>query len=415
MDVLYPHCAGLDVHKKTVMACICHTADSGRATLMVRTFETTTPALLALQAWLVAEQVTHVAMEATGSYWKPVYNLLENSFTTWVVNPAHMKNVPGRKTDVKDAAWIAELLRHGLLTPSFIPDKPQRELRELTRQRTRWLAERSREVNRIQKVLEGANIKLSSVATDVLGVSGRAMIAGLIAGQASPAGLADLARGRLKAKHAALIPALTGHVGPHQRFLLQQLLTHIDELDAHIVATDAEVIRRLDAQQATIARLDTIPGIDRRTAEGVLAEIGTDLTRFPDADHLAAWAGLAPGQNESAGKRRASGTRKGNPALRAALALAAWAASHTQNTFLGALYRRWIKRLPKKKAIIALAHRLLIIIYHVLTTGQPYQELGPAYHDARDRSQIVTRTVRRLECLGYRVIVEPQAIAADTV
>ena len=277
---------------------MCHTDHRGHATSTVRTFDATTPALLSLQAWLIQAGVTHVAMEATGSYWKPVYNLLESSFATWVVNPAHMRNVPGRKTDVKDAAWIAELLRHGLLTPSFIPDKPQRELRELTRQRTRWLAERAREVNRVQKVLEGANIKLASVATDVLGVSGRAMLEGLIAGDASPEALADLARGRLKQKHTALIPALTGQMGDHQRFLLRRLLDHIDYLDRTIVATDTEIARRLDPQQARIALLDTIPGIDRRTAEAILAELGSDLARFPDADHLTAWAGLAPGQNE---------------------------------------------------------------------------------------------------------------------
>ena len=407
MDVLYPHCAGLDVHKKTVVACVCHTDHRGHATSTVRTFDATTPALLSLQAWLIQAGVTHVAMEATGSYWKPVYNLLESSFATWVVNPAHMRNVPGRKTDVKDAAWIAELLRHGLLTPSFIPDKPQRELRELTRQRTRWLAERAREVNRVQKVLEGANIKLASVATDVLGVSGRAMLEGLIAGDASPEALADLARGRLKQKHTALIPALTGQMGDHQRFLLRRLLDHIDYLDRTIVATDTEIARRLDPQQARIALLDTIPGIDRRTAEAILAELGSDLARFADADHLTAWAGLAPGQNESGGKRRRSRTRQGNPALRAALVQAAWAASHTKTTFLGALYRRWVKRMPAKKAVVALAHRLLVIIYQVMTTGQPYQELGPAYHDERDRTQIVTRSIRRLERLGYQVTVVP--------
>ncbi len=241
------------------------------------------------------------------------------------------------------------------------------------------------------------------------------MIEGLIAGDASPEALADLARGRLKKKHAALIPALTGAVGAHQRFLLRQLLTHIDQLDKIIAATDAEIARRVDPQQATIDLLDTIPGIDRRTAEAVLAEIGTDLSRFPDADHLAAWAGLAPGQNQSGGTRRNSPTRQGNRALRSALTLAAWAARHTKATFLGALYRRWIKRLPKNKAIIALAHRILIIIYHVITTGQPYQELGPAYHDARDRSQIVQRAIRRLERLGYRVTVQqPPEPGTDT-
>lgn len=407
MQVLYPHCAGLDVHKRTVVASVCHTDHRGHATFTMQTFGTTTPDLLALQAWLTEHRVTHVAMEATGSYWKPVYNLLEASFTTWVVNPAHMKNVPGRKTDVKDATWIAELLRHGLLTPSFIPDKPQRELRELTRQRTQWVAERSRDVNRIQKVLEGANIKLASIATDVLGVSGRAMLKRLIAGETDPEALADLAVGRLKAKRDHLIPALQGHVGAHQQFLLQQLLTHVDQLTQLIEALDTEIAHRVDPYEATITLLCTIPGISRRTAEVIVAELGTDLTRFPDADHVAAWAGLAPGQNESAGKRKKAGTRRGNRALRQALTLAAWAASHTKATFLGALYRRWVRRMPAQKAITALAHRLLIIVYQVMVTGLPYQELGPAYHDDRDRTHIVHQAVRRLERLGYRVTVEP--------
>lgn len=406
MEVLYPRCAGLDVHKRTVVASVCHTDRRGHATFTQQTFGTTTPELLALQAWLTEHGVTHVAMEATGSYWKPVYNLLESSFTTWVVNPAHMKNVPGRKTDVKDATWIADLLRHGLLTPSFIPDKPQRELRELTRQRTQWIAERSRDVNRIQKVLEGANLKLGSVVTDVMGVSGRRMLDALVAGTTDPATLATLADPRLRATPDMLRAALTGTLGPHQRFLLGQLLAHVDELATHIAALDAEIGTRLDREQARIALLDTIPGIDRRTAEVILAEIGVDLTRFPDADHLAAWAGLAPGQNESGGKRRRAPTRKGNPALRAALILAAWAASHTKTTFLGALYRRWVRRMPANKAITALAHRLLIIVYHVLVVGRPYQELGPTYHDERDRTHIVHQAVRRLARLGYRVTVE---------
>jgi len=330
------------------------------------------------------------------------------------VNPAHIKQVPGRKTDIQDAEWIADLLRHGLLTPSFIPDRPQRELRDLTRQRTQWLAERSREVNRVQKVLEGAHIKLSSVVTDVLGVSGRRMLEALVAGTTDPATLAALADPRLRATPAVLQAALTGAMGAHQRFLLGQLLQHIDELTAHVAALDGEITRRVAPQEATMALLDTIPGIDRRTAEAIVAEVGMDVTRFPSADHLAAWAGLAPGQHESAGKRRQAATRKGNPALRDALVLAAWAASHTKTTFLGALYRRWVKRMPAKKAIVALAHRLRVIVYHVLTPREPDHELGATYHDARDRTQIVHRAVQRLTRLGYRVTVEPVAPAADS-
>ncbi len=406
MEVLYPHCAGLDVHKRNVVACVCHTDRRGHATFTTQTFETTTPALLTLQTWLTEHHVTHVAMEATGSYWKPVYNLLESRFTTLVVNPAHMKNVAGRKTDVKDATWIADLLRHGLLAPSFIPDKPQRELRELTRQRTQWIAERSRDANRIQKVLEGANIKLASVVTDVLGVSGRAMLDRLVAGETDPEILASLAVGRLRTKLDALLPALQGLMGDHQRFLLHQLLTHVDQLTHLIEGLDAEIARRVNELEATIQLLCTIPGISRRTAEVIVAELGTDLTRFPDADHAAAWAGLAPGQNESAGKRKKAGTRRGNRALRQALTLAAWAASHTRATFLGALYRRWIRRMPSQKAITALAHRLLIIVYQVMTTGERYHELGAAYHDDRDRTHIVQQAVRRLQRLGYHVILE---------
>jgi transposase len=323
------------------------------------------------------------------------------------VNPAHMKNVPGRKTDVKDATWIADLLRHGLWTPSCIPDKPQRDLRELTRQRTQWLAERARDINRVQKVLEGANIKLAAVATAVLGVSGRAMLDRWVAGETDPAILADLAVGRLRAKYDALVPALQGLMGDHQRFLLGQLWGHIDELTMRIASLDEEMVRRVDPQEATIRLLCTIPGISRRTAEVIVAELGTDMTRFPDAAHTAAWAGLAPGQNESAGKRKRAGTRRGNRSLRQAWILAAWAASHTKHTFLGALYRRWVRRMPPKKAIVALAHRLWVIVVHVLTDGQPYQDWGPTYHDARDRNQIVHRTVRRLEKLGFRVTVEP--------
>ena len=414
MEVLYPHCAGLDVHKKTVVACVTHTDGRGRGQNVLRTFATDTPALLALVDWLTQEGVTHAAMEATGSYWKPVYNLLEDAFTTWVINPAHYKNVPGHKTDVKDAQWIADLLRHGLVRPSFIPDRPQRELRELTRQRTRWVEERSREINRIQKVLEGANIKLDSVVSDVLGVSGRAMLEALITGEQDPAAMAALARGTLKKKHAALVPALTGAMGDHQRFLLRQLLDHVDELNRHLARIDTEIARRLEADEARLALLISIPGVDRRTAEAVLAEFGPNLDRFPTAKHFAAWSGLAPGQNESAGKRRNSRTRKGNKALRVALVLAAWVASHTKGTFLSALFHRWVRRMPKKKALVALAHRLLIIMYHVLTTGKPYRELGATYNDTRDREQMAHRMVQRLQALGYQVTITREDVLLDS-
>jgi transposase len=351
-------------------------------------------------------------MESTGVLWKPVFNLLEGSFELLLVNAHHIKAVPGRKTDVKDCEWLAELLRHGLLRPSFVPERPQRELRELTRYRTTLVQERSAEVNRLEKTLEGANIKLGAVASNVAGRSAREMIEGLLADTPDPARLADLARGRLREKLPELERALTGRVGPHQRFLLAQQLAHIDYLDAAIGRVSAEIAERLRPFDETLTRLETIPGVGRRIAEIVAAELGLDVARFPTAGHLAAWAGLAPGNRESAGKRLSGTTRKGSPALRTALVEAAQAAARTKDTYLAAQYRRLAARRGQKRAVVAVAHTILGIIYHLLRDGTAYRELGPGYFDERDRTAIEHRLVRRLEALGNDVTIQRRDPAA---
>lgn len=413
MDVVYSRCCGLDVHKRTVVACLIVSEADGPPRKEIRTFETHTDDLLKLADWLSVEDVTHVAMEATGAYWKPVWNLLEgNNLTLLLVNAAHIKAVPGRKTDVHDSEWIADLLRHGLLRGSFVPDRPQRELRELTRYRTSLVRERSAEVNRLQKTLEGANIKLASVATDVLGRSGREMLHALVEGSADPTILAQLAKGKLREKIPQLERALVGRFGPHQRFLLAQQLAHIDFLDETIEQVSREIAERLRPFDEEIARLDTIPGIDRRGAEIVIAEIGTDLSRFPSADHLASWAGMVPGNDESAGKRRSGKTRPGDPWLRTLLVQAAHAAGHTKTTYLGAQYRRLAARRGRKKAAVAVGHSILVIAYHLLRQKLTYEDLGSHYFDERDREGVKRRLVRRLEGLGYHVTVERAPAAA---
>lgn len=441
MDVLYPRCAGLDIHKKVVVACRIVPGNGRQVTREVRTFGTTTGAIEALGVWLAEAGVTHVAMEATGVYWQPLYNLLEDCFTLILANAQHIKQVPGRKTDVKDAEWIADLLRHGLIRGSFVPDRAQRELRELTRYRTTLVRERAAVVNRLQKTLEGANIKLGDVASDVLGVSGRAMLERLIAGETDPAVLADEARRLLRAKRPALEAALRGSVGPHQRFLLRQQLTHIDHLDGQMAEVNAEIACRLQASprgldephephepppplppteatatagapvrtsEEAVARLDTIPGVGRRVAEVLVAEIGTDMTRFPSAAHLASWAGLCPGHQESAGKRLNGRTRKGNPTLRTTLTEAARAAARTQ-TYLAAQYHRVAARRGTKRAAVAVAHSILVIAYHLLRDGTVYEDLGTTYFDERDRTRVTQRLVRRLRTLGVTVALSPAA------
>jgi transposase len=363
-----------------------------------------------LADWLAERGVERVALESTGSYWKPVWNILEERrFALVLANAQQVTHVPGRKTDVQDAAWLADLLRHGLVRGSFVPDRAQRELRELTRYRTSLVEERTAAVNRLQKVLEGANVKLASVATDVTGVSARAMLAELVAGSTDAAALAELAVGQLRAKIPALQRALTGRVGAHQRFLLAQQLAHLDFLDEQIARLDAEVAERTRPFEDAVARLDTIPGVSRRVAEIVLAEVGPALERFPSPGHLASWAGMCPGNDESAGKRRSGKVRKGSPALRHALVQAAHAAGRTRSTYLGAQYRRLAARRGTQKAAIAVGHSVLVIADHLLTRSTVYADLGPGYFDQRDRDAVRRRLVGRLEKLGYTVTTEPPA------
>ena len=408
MQVLHERCCGLDVHMKTVVACLLMRGPGGQPNKETRTFSTMTADLLAMADWLEHTGCTHVAMESTGSYWKPVYNLLEDRFQLLLVNAQHLKAVPGRKTDVKDAEWIAQLLRHGLVRGSFVPSRPKRELRELIRYRTSLIRERSAETNRIQKTLEGANIKLAAVAADVVGVSGRAMLEAMITGVDDPRVLASLAHGRMQKKSTALEAALEGRMSGHQRFLLAEQLRHIDDLDATIARLSAEIEERERPFAETAARLKTIPGIGSRTAELILAEIGLDMSVFPSAGHLASWAGLCPGQNESAGKRRSGRTRKGNPWLRGALVEAAQSAGRTK-TYLAEQYHRIAARRGKRRAAIAVAHSIIVIVYHVLDSGRPYEDLGYHYFDQRDRQRTSSRLVQRLSALGYTVTLEPAA------
>jgi len=402
MEVVFSRCAGLDVHKQTVVACVL--VREGREThKAVQTFGTTTPAWLALQTWLTEHRVTHVAMEATGSYWKPVFNVLESSFTTWLVNPAHIKRVPGRKTDVKDAEWIADLLPHGLLQPSLVPDRSQRARRELTRYRQALIEERAREVNRIQKILEGANIKLGAVLSDVLGSSGRRILTALAAGETDPGRLAALADERVRATAEELQRALHGVMGAHQQFLLRQQLRHLGHLEDPIAELDAEVAARLAPFVPTRDLLETIPGVGRRTAETILAEIGPTVTPFPTPAALAKWVGLAPGNHESAGKRLSGRTVPGNRTLRAALVEAAQAAGRTKATYLGAQYRRAARTKGAKRAAVIVAHSIVVDIWYILHRQEPYADLGVDDFDRRDREHAARQAVKRLEALGYQV------------
>lgn len=410
MEVVYSHCAGLDVHKKTVVACALTPDTQGKVQKETQTFGTMTADLLTLLDWLQARAITHVAMESTGEYWKPIYNILEGNLEAWLINAQHIKAVPGRKTDVKDAEWIADLLRHGLVRPSFIPPVAQRDLRELTRHRANFVRERATLINRVQKTLESANIKLASVASDVLGVSGRAMLDALVTGQSDGTALAQLAKGRLRSKRDDLARALTGRVKAHHRFVLTELLCQIDALDETIEHFDREIETYCVPFQEAIPLLDTIPGVAQATAEMIVSEIGTDMSRFPSADHLAAWAGLAPGHNESAGKRRSGKTRKGNRVLRTGLVQAAHAVSHTKNNYLVAQYHRLAARRGKKKALVAVAHSILVIAYHMLQRKQAYQDLGGNYFDEQDSEKTAQRLAKRIEKLGYQVTLQAQPV-----
>ena len=360
MKIVHERCCGLDIHKKLVVGCAI--TPEGKE---IKTFGTTTKETFALLDWVTAKGCTHVAMESTGVYWKPIYNLLEQAdITPLVVNAAHIKAVPGRKTDVKDAEWIADLLRHGLLQGSYIPDRPQRELRELVRYRRSLVGERSREVQRIQKVLEGANIKLSSLATDVMGASGRDILHAIVNGLDHSETLAAMAKGRLKKKHDQLVDSLEGLLNRHQRMMLDIQLRHIDTLDEAIASLNKEIEERMRPFEHEIELLDAISGVGRQTAEGIIAEIGVDMSRFPSSAHLASWAGMAPGNNESAGKRRSGRTRKGNKSLRSTLTEAARAAAHTKGTYLSAQYHRIASRRGANRAAVAVGHSILVSVYH---------------------------------------------------
>ena len=400
MRVVHERCAGMDVHKKTVV--VCAVTPQGRE---LRTFSAMTEGLLALTKWLEGLGCRAVAMESTGVYWKPVYNLLEAAnFEPMVVNAQHIKAVPGRKTDIRDAEWIADLLRHGLLRASFIPNREQRELRELVRYRRSLVQERSREANRLQKVLEGANVKLASVATDVLGKSGRDMMNAIVQGTEDPVALASLARGALKKKADQLEQALHGLVGPHQRLLLGEQLARIDEIEARIGRLNTEIASRLAPSEAILQRLETIPGVGRRVSEELLAEIGTDMSLFATPRHLSSWAKVCPGNRRSAGQAKPEHVGRGNPWIRSTLVEAAWAAARSKDTHLAAKYHRLARRLGGKRAAMAVAHTILVIAYHLIRDEKTYEELGPTYHDQRSQKIVVRRLAKRLEDLGFQVI-----------
>jgi transposase len=439
MRIVYQRCCGMDVHQQSVTACLHLIDQDGEFTTEKRRFGTMTKPLREMAAWLKASGVEHIAMEATGVYWKPVWNILEGEhpFDLLLANPQHIKNVPGRKTDQKDSEWIADLLQHGLLQGSFVPPLEIRRLRDLTRMRASLRQDHARVANRIQKILEDANIKLGSVASDVLGVSGRLMLKSMLAGEQDPHQLAQLARGRLREKLEALQLALEGKFTDHHRFQLRQLLEGLEFIEGQVGKVHAETSRLLaqvddnpvalpvDPTQApaesspavsplqmAVGLLKTIPGVDEITAAILVAEIGVNMSQFPTSAHLASWAGLCPGNNESAGKRLSGATRHGSVWLRRALCQAAWGASRTKNTYLSALYRRLIIRKGKKKTIVAVAHTILVIAYHVIKNQRPYQELGADYFDRLDQKTLERRLVKRLTNLGYQVTLTPNSTQA---
>jgi transposase len=405
MQVLYERCAGLDVHKDNVVArvrCVSEPKNDE-----VRSFATTTSALLDLKDWLVSHAVTHVAMEATGVYWKPVWHLLEDDFELILANAQHIRNVPGRKSDVNDATWIADLLAHGLIRSSFVPPAPIQELRDLTRTRKQLVREISQHSSRIQKVLEDANLKLGSVLSDILGKSGRAILQALIAGQSDPEKLADLAQGTARKKRAALLEALRGRVRTHHRGLLKVHLELIVALEQAISQIDATVGKTLAPIHESARLLTTLPGVSQVTAQVLVAEIGVDMARFPSAAHLVSWTGLCPRSDESAGKRRSTRVRKGATWLKTALVTAAWAAVRVKNSYLQSQFHRLRSRRGAKKAILAVAASMITAAYHMLKNRVPYQDLGADHFTRRDRSKVIRRLIRRLNDLGCQVQLEP--------
>lgn len=412
MDTVYRCCAGVDVHLKTCEVCVRRVGPDGKVRSVSRQFGTTTRAIGEMADWLEDEGVEMVAMESTGVYWKPLWNLLEGRVNLMLCNARHVRNVPGRKTDKRDAQWLADLLQHGLLKPSFVPSRRQRFLRDLTRQRKVLADEKTRVVNRIQKVLEDANIKLSSVASDVLGASGRDMIRAIIGGEEDPAVLADLARQRLRRKLPELREALHGDVTEHHRFLLRLHMEQIEFIEQKAAELQARIDEEMAQEEAIVERLETVAGVGRVIAQSMLAEIGTDMSRFPTAGHLCSWARLCPGTNESAGRRRSSRTGQGNRWLRATMAQAAWAAARTKNSYFNAQFRRIAARRGKNRAQIAVSHSLLVTIYHMLKNQTDYQDLGADYFDRRSPEQLARSLVRRLEKLGLLVTVQPRTDAA---
>lgn len=409
MELLIPRCAGMDVHQATVVITVRLPDEAGGRRSITETFGTMTPDLLGLRDWLHAVGVTHVAMESTGVYWKPVYYVLEDAFTLLLINMHELKRVPGRKTDVKDSEWLAQLLECGLLKASFVPPPPIRELRDLTRYRVQQVRDLAQETNRLHKVLEDAGVKLSTVASDVMGVSGRAMLAALMTGTTDPAVLADLARGRLRSKLPALQRALQGRFRQHHAFLLRQILSKIDFLEETITQLMEEIDARVRPFAAMLEALDTIPGIDRIAAISIVAETGGDMTRFPSAGHLCSWGAMCPGQNESAGKRRSGKTRKGNVYLRRTLIQAALSATRKRDCALQTRYHRVKRQRGHKRAVIAVGHQILEIAYFVMRDGVTYHELGADYFARRDRERTMRRSIKQLEALGYRVTIDSAA------
>jgi transposase len=407
MEAIVERCCGLDVHQATVVACVLVGGAAGRPRKAIRTFRTFTKELLQLRDWLKEQGITDVGMESTGVYWKPVYAVLEDDFRMVVGNAQHIKNVPGRKTDVKDAEWIATLVRHGLIRPSFVPPKPLRELRELLRYRRKLVENRTAERNRLLKLLETASIKLSSVASNVFGASGMAMLRALVDGQTSPASLAELAQGRLRKKLPELALALDGRIEEHHRFMWKIQLRRLDEAERDVGEMDERIDKKLEPYREAHQRLTKIPGVSTVTAAVLIAEIGTNMSVFPTEQHLASWAGVCPGNNESAGKRGNERCTKGNTALKTALVEAAHSAGRKKGTYLKSKYHRLKARRGAKRAALAIGHKILIAAYHMLKAGVAYTELGEAYLDRLDKHRTVHRLKRRLETLGYEVVLQP--------